>query len=84
MATSRKHWRYALASLNINSNWLEGSSPPSLGSCQHSEVLDVGNNQFDDTFPHLLDSSFLYYVLIVFGGSIGHTETKVPFSKLQI
>ena len=84
MAASLKHWRFVLASLNINSSWLEGSSPPSLVSCQHLEVLNVGNNQFDDTFPHLLDSLTKSQVLILHSnciwGSIAHTEIKVPFS----
>ncbi|KAK9221110.1 hypothetical protein WN944_009535 [Citrus x changshan-huyou] len=77
-----------LVSLNLNGNRLKGPLPPSLVNCQYLEVLDVGNNQIDDTFPYWLDFLPELQVLILrsnrFWGPIGDTKTRVPFPKLRI
>ncbi|KAL9458671.1 hypothetical protein AB3S75_007524 [Citrus x aurantiifolia] len=77
-----------LVSLNLNGNRLKGPLPPSLVNCQSLEVLDVGNNQIDDTFPYWLDVLLELQVLILrsnrFWCPIGDTKTRVPFPKLRI
>ncbi|KAL9458672.1 hypothetical protein AB3S75_007525 [Citrus x aurantiifolia] len=77
-----------LESLNLNGNRLEGPLPPSLVNCRHLEVIDVGNNQINDTFPHWLDVLSELQVLILrsngFRGPIGDNKTRVPFPKLRI
>ncbi|KAK9221121.1 hypothetical protein WN944_009546 [Citrus x changshan-huyou] len=77
-----------LVSLKLNGNRLKGPLPPSLVNCQYLEVLDVGNNQIDDTFPYWLDVLLELQVLILrsnrFWGPIGDTKTRVPFPKLRI
>ncbi|KAK9221125.1 hypothetical protein WN944_009550 [Citrus x changshan-huyou] len=77
-----------LVSLNLNGNRLEGPLPPSLVNCRHLEVIDVGNNQINETFPHWLDVLPELQVLTLrsnrFRGPIGDTKTRVPFPKLRI
>ncbi|KDO39826.1 hypothetical protein CISIN_1g037195mg, partial [Citrus sinensis] len=77
-----------LVSLNLNGNRLEGPLPPSLVNCRHLEVIDVGNNQINDTFPHWLDVLPELQVLTLrsnrFRGPIDDTKTRVPFPKLRI
>ncbi|PHT67156.1 hypothetical protein T459_31581 [Capsicum annuum] len=41
----------ALRSFNLHGNKLEGKIPPSLENCQHLEVVDLGDNLLNDTFP---------------------------------
>ncbi|KAK2980994.1 hypothetical protein RJ640_023320 [Escallonia rubra] len=41
-----------LRSFNLNGNQLEGSVPRSLANCSRLEVLDIGNNKLNGTFPH--------------------------------
>ncbi|XP_024046819.1 receptor-like protein 9DC3 isoform X4 [Citrus clementina] len=77
-----------LVSLKLNGNRLEGPLPPSLVNCRHLEVIDVGNNQINETFPHWLDVLPELQVLTLrsnrFCGPIGDTKTRVPFPKLRI
>ncbi|PPE02409.1 hypothetical protein GOBAR_DD00597 [Gossypium barbadense] len=40
-----------LQTLNLNQNLLEGEVPKSLGNCKMLEILDIGNNQINDSFP---------------------------------
>ncbi|XP_016468510.1 receptor-like protein Cf-9 homolog [Nicotiana tabacum] len=40
-----------LKSFNLHGNKLEGKLPRSLVNCQHLEVLDLGDNHFNDMFP---------------------------------
>ncbi|XP_062081180.1 receptor-like protein 6 [Humulus lupulus] len=44
-----------LRNLNLNGNHLEGSLPRSLEYCRNLQVLDLGNNILNDSFPHWLD-----------------------------
>ncbi|KAK9221113.1 hypothetical protein WN944_009538 [Citrus x changshan-huyou] len=77
-----------LRSLNLNGNQLEGPLSPSLINCRYLEVLDIGNNHINDTFPYWLEILPELRVLILrsnrFWGPIGDTKTRVPFSKLRI
>ncbi|KAL7207600.1 hypothetical protein ACSBR1_029532 [Camellia fascicularis] len=43
-----------LRNLNLNFNRIEGQVPRSLLNCEHLEVLDLGINKINDTFPHWL------------------------------
>ncbi|VVA37481.1 PREDICTED: receptor [Prunus dulcis] len=45
-----------LRNLDLNGNQLEGSLPQSLLTCRELEVLDLGNNKIQDTFPNWLES----------------------------
>ena len=53
-----------------------------------SEVLDLGNNKINDTFPYWLGSLLRLQVLVIrsnkFQGQIGNPKTKFPFQNLQI
>ncbi|KAL7218113.1 hypothetical protein ACSBR2_011395 [Camellia fascicularis] len=41
-----------LRNLNLNGNQIKGQVPRSLLNCEHLEVLDLGINKINDTFPH--------------------------------
>ncbi|GKV38377.1 hypothetical protein SLEP1_g46292 [Rubroshorea leprosula] len=45
-----------LRNLNLHGNQMDGLLPRSLVNCSMLEVLDVGNNNIEDTFPHWLES----------------------------
>ncbi|KAL7219667.1 hypothetical protein ACSBR2_012684 [Camellia fascicularis] len=57
-----------LRKLNLNGNQIDGQVSRSLLNCEHLEVLDVGINKINDTFP---PDAF-------------KTKSKVPFTKLRI
>ncbi|MBA0789139.1 hypothetical protein Gotri_027839, partial [Gossypium trilobum] len=48
--------RFQLNNFNLNGNLLEGPLTPSILNCNGLEVLDLGNNKINDTFPHWLGS----------------------------
>ncbi|KAL7175294.1 hypothetical protein ACSBR2_028991 [Camellia fascicularis] len=79
-----------LRNLNLNGNQIEGQVPRSLLNCRHSEVLDLGKNKINDTFPHWLGTLQNLQVLVLrfntFHGPIGtfKTKGKHPFPKLRI
>ncbi|KAK9221122.1 hypothetical protein WN944_009547 [Citrus x changshan-huyou] len=77
-----------LKSLKLNSNQIEGPLPPSLINCQYLEVLDIGNNQITDTFPHWLEVLPELQVLILrsnrFRGLTSDSKTRVRFPKLRV
>ncbi|XP_062081243.1 receptor-like protein 50 [Humulus lupulus] len=54
-----------LRSLYLSNNHLDGSLPRSLRSCQSLEVLDMGNNKINDTFPHWLEDLPMLRVLVL-------------------
>ncbi|GMH28680.1 hypothetical protein Nepgr_030523 [Nepenthes gracilis] len=72
----------------LNGNQLGGQLPPSLLSGQGLQVLDVGNNNFKDTFPYWLGSLPELQALILhtnsFHGNVGTSKGKHLFSKLRI
>ncbi|KAI8570773.1 hypothetical protein RHMOL_Rhmol01G0062900 [Rhododendron molle] len=45
-----------LRSLDLSGNQLEGPLPRSLADCTSLEVLNVGNNRINDTFPNWLET----------------------------
>ncbi|GAY47067.1 hypothetical protein CUMW_101760, partial [Citrus unshiu] len=65
---------------NICKKLCFGPLPPSLVNCQYLEVLDVGNNQIDDTFLYWLDVLLQLQVLILrsnrFWGPIGKLRSR--------
>ncbi|XP_031286459.1 receptor-like protein 35 [Pistacia vera] len=79
---------FTIQYINLNDNKLEGSLPPTLVDCSKLEVLNVGNNMINDTFPHWLAKLPDLQVLILrsnrFHGSIGKSKTRLSFHKLRI
>ncbi|KAL7250970.1 hypothetical protein ACSBR1_012902 [Camellia fascicularis] len=79
-----------LRNLNLNGNQIEGQVPHSLLNCEYLEVLDLGKNKTNDTFPHWLETLIELQVLVLrfnrFHGHIGTSKTKDkhPFPKLRI
>ncbi|GLT83650.1 hypothetical protein SLE2022_019270 [Rubroshorea leprosula] len=62
--------------------------PRSLVNCSMLEVLDVGSNNINDTFPHRLESLPQLQVLVLksnkFHGFVDSIEEGPSFSKLRI
>ncbi|KAL7250693.1 hypothetical protein ACSBR1_012670 [Camellia fascicularis] len=79
-----------LRNLNLNGNQIEGQVPRSLLNCEYLEVLDLGKNKINDTFPYWLETLPELQVLVLrfnrFHGHIGTSKTKGkhPFPKLRI
>ncbi|XP_052883628.1 receptor like protein 22-like [Gossypium arboreum] len=79
-----------LSNLNLNGNLLEGPLTPSILNCKGLEVLDLGNNKINDTFPHWLGSLPQLQVLVLksnhMHGSLCVNSSKSSpfFSKIQI
>ncbi|CAL5335571.1 unnamed protein product [Camellia sinensis] len=79
-----------LRNLNLNGNQIEGQVPRSLLNCKYLEVLDLGKNKINDTFPHWLETLTELQVLVlrfnVFHGHIGASKIKGKhhFPKLRI
>ena len=68
---------------------MEGLLPPALVNCTSLEVLDLGNNKINGSFPYWLEALFELHVLVLrsnrFHGPIGiHNTSGMFFSKLQI
>jgi Leucine-rich repeat (LRR) protein len=59
-----------------------------LVNCKELEVLDVGNNKINDTFPRWLETLPELRVLVLrsnnFHGIIGNPKTKISFPNLRI
>ena len=75
--------------LVFNDNHLEGLLPKSLVNCTNLEVLDLGNNNINDLFPHWLEALTTLRVLVLksnrFYGPIGnHNISGIFFPKLRI
>ncbi|KAL1103306.1 hypothetical protein V6Z11_D05G430300 [Gossypium hirsutum] len=79
-----------LSNFNLNGNLLEGPLTPSILNCRGLEVLDLGNNKINDTFPHWLGSLPQLQVLVLksnhMHGSLRVNSSKSSpfFSKIQI
>ncbi|TYH74984.1 hypothetical protein ES332_D05G441800v1 [Gossypium tomentosum] len=79
-----------LSYFNLNGNLLEGPLTPSILNCSDLEVLDLGNNKINDTFPHWLGSLPYLQVLVLksnhMHGSLRVNSSKSSpfFSKIQI
>uniref|UniRef100_M1A8H1 Hcr9-OR2A n=1 Tax=Solanum tuberosum TaxID=4113 RepID=M1A8H1_SOLTU len=78
----------SLSAIVVNGNQFEGPVPVSLLKCNGLEVLDVGNNAINDTFPAWLGTLQELQVLILksnkFHGPISTCQTKFCFPKLRI
>ncbi|XP_019161412.1 PREDICTED: receptor like protein 30-like [Ipomoea nil] len=74
--------------LILHYNEFEGPLPRTLLNCIALQVLDVGNNGLNDSFPHWLDALPQLAVLILscnnFYGVIGNPTTKIPFPMLRV
>lgn len=89
MAPSQKHLQKTTTQEVLTSgNQLEGPLPQSLVNCRHLEVLDLGNNIINNTFPHWLGTLPNLRVLVLqsnrFHGPIENPSTKVSFTNLRI
>ncbi|XP_040948771.1 receptor-like protein 9DC3 [Gossypium hirsutum] len=79
-----------LSNFNLNGNLLEGPLTPSILNCNGLEVLDLGNNKINDTFPHWLGNLPYLQVLVLklnhMHGSLRVNSSKSSpfFSKIQI
>ncbi|TYG72094.1 hypothetical protein ES288_D05G452500v1 [Gossypium darwinii] len=79
-----------LSNFNLNGNLLEGPLTPSILNCNGLEVLDLGNNKINDTFPHWLGSLPRLQVLVLksnqlHGSLCVNSSKSIPFfSKIQI
>ncbi|GKV26038.1 hypothetical protein SLEP1_g35400 [Rubroshorea leprosula] len=77
-----------LRNLNLHGNQMNGPLPKSLVNCGKLEVLDIGNNSIEDTFPHWLESLPDLQVLVLrsnkFHGSMQSTKESLSFPKLRV
>ncbi|MFQ6641984.1 hypothetical protein Gotur_016039, partial [Gossypium turneri] len=79
-----------LSNFNLNGNLIEGPLTPSILNCNGLEVLDLGNNKINDTFPHWLGSLPQLQVLVLksnhMHGSLRVNSSKSSpfFSKIKI
>ncbi|XVF78937.1 hypothetical protein PTKIN_Ptkin14bG0178600 [Pterospermum kingtungense] len=63
-----------LTTLYRNKNDFDGPLPKSLINCHHLEVLDLGNNKINDTFPHWLGILPMLQVLVLQILDLSHNE----------
>nr|CAH66877.1 OSIGBa0158F13.8 [Oryza sativa] len=80
--------------IDLNGNQLEGKLPRSLTNCNDLEILDVGNNNFVDSFPSWTGELPKLRVLVLrsnkFFGAVGGIpvdngdRNRTQFSSLQI
>ncbi|GLT79546.1 hypothetical protein SLA2020_510300 [Shorea laevis] len=76
-----------LENLNLHGNQMDGLLPRSLVNCSMLEVLDVGNNNINDTFPHWLESLPLQVLVLrsnKFHGFVDSTKEGPSFRNLRI
>ncbi|GLT57589.1 hypothetical protein SLA2020_305520 [Shorea laevis] len=77
-----------LQNLNLHGNQMDGLLSRSLVNCSKLVVLDVGNNNIKDTFPHWLESLPDLQVLVLrsnkFHGSVQSTKESPSFPKLRV
>ncbi|KAL4348587.1 hypothetical protein GQ457_17G004430 [Hibiscus cannabinus] len=77
-----------LRSLNLNGNQLEGSIPTSFVNCKSLQVLDLGNNNLNDSFPYWLGKLPNLQVLVLrsnrFHGRIQDFNATFSFSSLRL
>ncbi|XP_057989661.1 receptor-like protein 9DC3 [Hevea brasiliensis] len=78
----------SLRYLNFNGNQLQRRIPPSISNCINLEILDLGNNYIDDSFPHFLEPLPELQILILksnkLHGLVKGSTTNCSFSKLRI
>uniref|UniRef100_A0A7N2LAZ2 non-specific serine/threonine protein kinase n=1 Tax=Quercus lobata TaxID=97700 RepID=A0A7N2LAZ2_QUELO len=78
----------SLRTLDLNHNQIEGKIPRSLVKCQMLEVLNLGNNKFNDAFPFWLESLPELKILVLrangFYGPIWDPCKNFGLSKLHV
>ncbi|KAL8124780.1 hypothetical protein AgCh_012437 [Apium graveolens] len=78
----------ALQTIDVSGNLLRGTVPESLAKCVNLEVLNLGNNQLNDSFPCFLKDSPRLHVLVLhsnaFHGGIMCRERNGSWENLQI
>ncbi|KAI8570881.1 hypothetical protein RHMOL_Rhmol01G0073200 [Rhododendron molle] len=90
--TGSLHLKFAmfnqLQSLDLSRNQFEGPLPRSLKNCTSLEVLNVGNNKINDTFPYWLGTLPELQVLVIrsnrFHGPINTMMSEISFPKVRI
>ncbi|KAA3472391.1 receptor-like protein 12 isoform X1 [Gossypium australe] len=77
-----------LQSFRITNNQIGGSLPRSLGNCKNLNLLDVGNNNLNDTFPNWLGKLDHLQVLVLrsnkFFGQMDNSDVTVSFTRLRV
>ncbi|TYJ38681.1 hypothetical protein E1A91_A04G008700v1 [Gossypium mustelinum] len=79
-----------LSNFNLNGNLLEGPLTLSILNCRGLEVLDLGNNKINNTFPHWLGSLPQLQILVLksnqMHGSlcVNSSRSSPFFPKIQI
>ncbi|XP_058111870.1 receptor-like protein 7 [Magnolia sinica] len=77
-----------IQTLDLSRNRLEGQVPRSLVNCKMLEVLNLGNNQINDTFPSWTEALPHLRALVLksnqFRGPITLPQTNQSFPMLQI
>ncbi|KAL7249979.1 hypothetical protein ACSBR1_012064 [Camellia fascicularis] len=77
-----------LKMIDLSQNHLHGLVPRSLQNCTLLEILVLGNNQMEDTFPSWLGALPMLQVLILrsnrFHSAINISQAKLKFAKLRI
>ncbi|PIN01692.1 Leucine-rich repeat protein [Handroanthus impetiginosus] len=53
-----------LQTLDLNKNVLTGKIPRSLGNCESIEILNIGNNRIEETFPCMLMKTSLRVLIL--------------------
>ncbi|PHT97528.1 hypothetical protein BC332_33552 [Capsicum chinense] len=74
----------ALGSFNLQGNKLEGKIPRSLENCQRPEVLDLGDNLLNDTFPMWLETLPELRVLSLRYGTQHHVLEPHTYSQAVV
>ncbi|XP_044502174.1 receptor like protein 22-like [Mangifera indica] len=77
-----------VTALMLNDNQFEGPLPSSLVNCRGLDILDVGNNRINDSFPNwLLKFQFLQVLILRFNqfhGPIGNSSTRFRSPWLRV
>ncbi|GLT30052.1 hypothetical protein SLA2020_048750 [Shorea laevis] len=77
-----------LRNLNLHGNQMGGLLPRSLVNCRMLEVLDIGNNSIEDTFPHWLESLPNLQVLVLrsnkFHSFVQSIKESPSFLRLRV
>ncbi|KAG8377053.1 hypothetical protein BUALT_Bualt09G0128000 [Buddleja alternifolia] len=64
----------SIKTLDLNKNVLKGKLPGSLINCQSLEVLNIGNNRIEDTFPCMLMKTSLRVLVLRSNGFYGDLQ----------
>ncbi|XP_075657303.1 receptor-like protein 7 [Castanea sativa] len=78
----------SLVTLDLNHNQIHGKIPRALVKCKMLEVLNLGNNKLNDTFPFWLESLPELRILVLranrFHGPIWDPHVNFGLSKLHV